>query len=273
MAEIHVEKAEEPDTSGGSPTDSKTVSPDVEMEDVQDDSITEDATAAGDENTLGEGIDIVAEGEAKKNGEETEEKEVEEDEEEEEEEEEEESLTLPLSKIKKIFKMDADYIAASQGAVYATGLATELFIQYLVEQASSLAKRSKRKKIMYSDFSDAVKGHDSLIFLKDTVPEKQKLADLLARNIIDSTGRPTELNPATAHTDIIEKEDTGNGKVSGGSKAKNGKNSSKPLIKGQQTLNFSNVKKDKPIKKAVIHDLIANDIDDEPATKDVVMIE
>lgn len=272
MAEIHVERAEEPDTSAGSPIDSKTVSPDVEMEDVQDVSITEDSKAPGDENIEGEGDDIVGEGEAKKDKEEVEEKVEVEVEEQEEDDEEEESLTLPLSKIKKIFKMDADYIAASQSAVYATGLATELFIQYLVEQASSLAKRSKRKKIMYSDFSDAVKGHDSLIFLKDTVPEKQKLSDLLARNIIDSTGRPTELNPATAHTDIIEKEDTGNGKLSGGSKAKNGKNSSKPLIKGQQTLNFSNVKKDKPIKKAVIHDLIANDIDDEP-TKDVVMIE
>lgn len=100
------------------------------------------------------------------------------DEEEEEEEEDQASISLPLSKIKRIFKMDPEYLGASQAAVFATGAATELFIQYITEQAALLAKMEKRKKIMYKDFSTVVSSQDSLNFLSDTIPKTIPLREV-----------------------------------------------------------------------------------------------
>lgn len=273
------------DTPTTTPMESNTATPDVEMRDaaepeqhvVEDEEEEEEEEGEEEEDDDEEEEEEEEEEADEENADKTatiatqleEEVDVEVDvEEEEEEDDDETSLALPMSKIKKIFKMDPDYIAASQSAVYATGLATELFIQYFVEQASSLAKRSKRKKITYSDFSDAVKGHDSLIFLKDTIPEKQKLEDLIARNVLDANGHPTE----TALTVAKGKFDSGDKEADITNKTSS--TSDKIRSKGQQTLKFVSVNReveDKPIKKAVIHDLIAND--EPPVTSDVVMID
>lgn len=160
----------------------------------------------------------------------------------EEDEEEEESLSLPLSKIKRIFKMDPDYLAASQSAVYATGIATELFIQYFVEHASVLAKMDKRKRILYKDFSNAVAGQDSLRFLSDTVPRTQQLGLLIQQNkvnLIDETGVPEYRAPE-------EPENTQHNAP---------KTHIPPVLpKGQQTLTF--VQQNEP-KKAPINNLVS----------------
>jgi DNA polymerase epsilon subunit 4 len=160
------------------------------------------------------------------------------------------SLSLPLSKIKRVFKMDPDYVAASQSAVYATGVATELFIQYFVEQASMFAKVDKRKKIQYKDFSNAVANHDALAFLSDTVPKTAPIGDLVRNKAVT-----VDTNEEIAIKDdkTIEKDLDRNQRV---------------LPKGQQTLNFSS---GTPIKKAVIHDLIA-DNNDSNDNQDVVML-
>lgn len=151
------------------------------------------------------------------------------------------TLSLPLSKIKKIFKMDPDYVAALQSAVYATGLATELFIQHMVEQAASMARMGKRKKINYVDFSDAVKGHESLMFLRDTVPEKRRLDELMAQKVLDALGQPTELDPTAAALQPAAEEEASPPPPS-------------------TTLQFGATAKDegRPLKKAVITDLIAS---------------
>lgn len=96
----------------------------------------------------------------------------------EEEEDDQASISLPMSKIKRIFKMDPEYFGASQAAVFATGAATELFIQYITEQAALLAKMEKRKKIMYKDFSAVVSTQDSLNFLSDTIPKTIPLREV-----------------------------------------------------------------------------------------------
>ncbi|KAL7663894.1 DNA polymerase epsilon subunit C [[Candida] zeylanoides] len=154
------------------------------------------------------------------------------------------TLTLPLSKIKKIFKMDPDYVAASQSAVYATGLATELFIQHMVEQAASMARMGKRKKINYVDFSDAVKGHESLMFLRDTVPEKKRLDELIAQKVLDASGQPSELDPTAAAAQSVAEEEA----------------TPPPPPTGQQIFQSGAAAKDegRPLKKAVITDLIAS---------------
>ncbi|ODV77369.1 histone-fold-containing protein [Suhomyces tanzawaensis NRRL Y-17324] len=155
-------------------------------------------------------------------------------------------LSLPLSKIKRIFRMDPDYLAASQNAVYATGLATELFIQYFVEQASLLAKMDKRKKITYKDFSNAVASHDSLNFLSDTVPKTQPIGSLLERKVVNV---PSKVDPKAFKENLMGKPEE-----QGQSKSTVKKKST--LSKGQQTLPFAATKAEPRIKKAVIDDLV-----------------
>lgn len=111
-------------------------------------------------------------------------------------------LSLPIAKIKRIFKLDPDFLGASQSAVYATGLATELFIQYFAEQASLLAKMDKRKKLQYKDFSNAVGAHDSLNFLSDTVPKTQPLEDLIKKKKINLTKADEELLAQSLEEDV-----------------------------------------------------------------------
>lgn len=162
-------------------------------------------------------------------------------------------LTLPISKIKKIFKMDPDYLAASQSAVYATGVATELFVQYFVEHATLSAKVDKRKKVLYKDFSSAVSTQDSLLFLSDTVPKTQPIGELISQkkvNLIGDNAEDDTPELETTESDIPAPV------------VKKAKPSS-TLSKGQQTLNFLADKDIKPIKKAVIHDLMSNDDDTE----------
>lgn len=189
----------------------------------------------------------------------------EDDDDEEEEEEEEESLSLPLSKIKKIFKMDPDYLAASQSAVYATGLATELFIQYFTEQSLVLAKMDKRKKLQYKDFSNAVASQDSLNFLSDTVPKTQPIGELINSKKVNVNSHDNNEIRESGNTEIdeikVDEPVIDTKKV-------------KPLAKGQQTLNFSATNtatesiNPMPIKKSVISDMVTTDNETEVTSKE-----
>lgn len=89
---------------------------------------------------------------------------------------------LPLSKVKKIFKVDPEHLGASEAAVFTTAVATELFIQFFTEQASLIARSDKRKKLQYKDFSAAVMNIEQLQFLTDTVPQTHNLQGLVAKN-------------------------------------------------------------------------------------------
>lgn len=189
----------------------------------------------------------------------------EDDDDEEEEEEEEESLSLPLSKIKKIFKMDPDYLAASQSAVYATGLATKLFIQYFTEQSLVLAKMDKRKKLQYKDFSNAVASQDSLNFLSDTVPKTQPIGELINSKKVNVNSHDNNEIRESGNTEIdeikVDEPVIDTKKV-------------KPLAKGQQTLNFSATNtatesiNPMPIKKSVISDMVTTDNETEVTSKE-----
>ncbi|CAI5757584.1 unnamed protein product [Candida verbasci] len=145
-------------------------------------------------------------------------------------------LSLPLSKIKKIFKMDPEYQGASQSAVYTTGLATELFVQYLTEQANLLAKMEKRKKIQYKDFANCIQNHDSLQFLTDTIPKTQPIGDLINEKKVN----------------LLKEQDPKQSKTKA-PKESNNVPVQKELETGQQTLPFI---AEKPIKKAGINDLV-----------------
>lgn len=153
------------------------------------------------------------------------------------------TLSLPISKIKKIFKMDPDYFSASSGALYATGLATELFVQYLVEQASVNARMEKRKKLQYKDFSSAVSVQDSLHFLSDTVPKSQPIGELIQQK---------KINVTTDQPDTFPEEPTNENESASITPAPHA------LPKGQQTLPFGTLPNPPPVKKAVIHNLMSD---------------
>ncbi|ABN65370.2 DNA-directed DNA polymerase epsilon, subunit C [Scheffersomyces stipitis CBS 6054] len=182
--------------------------------------------------------------------------------------EDEQLLTLPIAKIKRIFKLDPDYVSASQSAVYATGLATELFIQYFTEQASLLAKMDKRKKIQYRDFSTSVASHDALAFLSDTVPRTQPIGELIQKkqvNLLETEEILSVVNPEASSAAIGNSSaavPTSTSTDAVVADASNNVNREAPVVKvkslpkGQQTLDFAVAR---PFKKAVIHDLMSND--------------
>ncbi|RCK60839.1 DNA polymerase epsilon subunit C [Candida viswanathii] len=186
--------------------------------------------------------------------------------------EESQNLTLPISKIKRIFKMDPDYAGASASAVYTAGLATELFVQYFAEQASLLAKMEKRKKIQYKDFANAVSAHDALNFLGDTIPKTHPIGELVQLKKVhvkpSATAKAVKPAGSGAAGDVADGSAAGAGGVPVGARPKD------VLPKGQQTLNFpiagsSAVKKPEGITlKNSILDLVTRDDD---ADKDVVM--
>jgi len=104
---------------------------------------------------------------------------------------------LPLSKIKKIFKTDPEHVSASEAAVFSTAIATELFIQYFTEQASLIARSEKRKKLQYKDFSTAVSNIEQLHFLGDTVPKTVNLKKLVDNNKVNYSSKPLEKGQKT----------------------------------------------------------------------------
>lgn len=158
-------------------------------------------------------------------------------------------MSLPLSKIKRIFKMDPEYFGSSSSAVYATGVATELFVQYLVEHASVLAKMDKRKKIQYKDFSNAVSSQDALYFLSDTIPKTQTVGQAVKEKLINMTDADL-----AKYADIIEDNADDAQAATSGSRA------APVLPKGQSSLPFEPLPK-ATFKKAVLHDLMSNDDD------------
>lgn len=157
------------------------------------------------------------------------------------------TMSLPLSKIKRIFKIDPDYFGSSASAVYATGVATELFVQYLAEHASVLAKLEKRKKIQYKDLSNAVSTQDALHFLSDTIPRTQTVGLAIKEKKINLSE-----SDKSKHADIVGEEQVEN------EEASSGRPTLPPLPKGQTSLPFEPVPKSE-VKKAVIHDLVLND--------------
>ncbi|PNS16048.1 hypothetical protein CAC42_4449 [Sphaceloma murrayae] len=82
------------------------------------------------------------------------------------------TATLPLARTKKILSADEELCSVSNNAAFAITIATEQFLQYLVEQTHNVVKaeRKPRRNIQYRDVANAVARHDNLEFLTDVVP-------------------------------------------------------------------------------------------------------
>lgn len=77
-----------------------------------------------------------------------------------------------MTRVKKIIHADDDLATCSNNAAFAIAVATEQFLQYLVEQTHHVVKaeRKPRRNIQYRDVANAVARHDNLEFLTDVVP-------------------------------------------------------------------------------------------------------
>ncbi|KAF2771540.1 histone-fold-containing protein, partial [Teratosphaeria nubilosa] len=83
------------------------------------------------------------------------------------------TVSLPLARVKKIIHADEDIGPCSNNAAFAITLATEMFLQHLVEQAYNIVKaeRKPRRNIQYRDVANAVSRVENLEFLSDVVPK------------------------------------------------------------------------------------------------------
>jgi histone H3/H4 len=83
----------------------------------------------------------------------------------EEEEEEEGGSSLPLSRVKRIIKLDPDISRVTGDAAFLIATATELFLSLLTREASAVAVAAGRKTLTDLDFARAAAGHPALTFL------------------------------------------------------------------------------------------------------------
>lgn len=90
-------------------------------------------------------------------------------------------LTLPLSKVRKIIKLDPEHVSATEGATFLLAMATELFVMDVTHEASLVTKSMRRRKIMYQDFQKAVAAGEKYAFVRDIVPKRAPLGELVQR--------------------------------------------------------------------------------------------
>ncbi|GAN08576.1 histone-fold-containing protein [Mucor ambiguus] len=101
---------------------------------------------------------------------------------------------LPLARIKRVIKEDKDVSLINAEATFCIAYATELFMEYLVTEAFSKAKKEKRKTVYYKDLASTVKESDQLEFLEDVIPTTMTLKDAMAKrkeNVTDDTAPST----------------------------------------------------------------------------------
>ncbi|KAK5136576.1 hypothetical protein LTR08_002590 [Meristemomyces frigidus] len=83
------------------------------------------------------------------------------------------TVSLPLARVKKIIHTDDDIGNCSNNAAFLITVATEMFLQHLVEQAYNIVKseRKPRRNLAYRDVASAVARVENLEFLTDVVPK------------------------------------------------------------------------------------------------------
>ncbi|CAL5223848.1 g6431 [Coccomyxa viridis] len=88
---------------------------------------------------------------------------------------------LPLMRVKKLMKEEADVKAVAGDASYAAARATEFLIEELARRAFDITAKSNRDIISYNDIATAVSEWPAAIFLQDIVPKRMPLSELIKR--------------------------------------------------------------------------------------------
>lgn len=89
-----------------------------------------------------------------------------------------------MSRIKKIVKLDPEHISSTETANYMLGIATELFVKQLTADAVEITKGRGKKKVMYTDMQQAVSRSEAYTFMRDLVPKKVPVGELVRKGII-----------------------------------------------------------------------------------------
>ncbi|KAK4574804.1 hypothetical protein LTR86_001646 [Recurvomyces mirabilis] len=103
------------------------------------------------------------------------------------------TVSLPLARVKKIINVDDDVGNCSNNAAFVITAATEMFLQYLVEQSYNIVKseRKPRRNIQYRDVANAVARVENLEFLADVVPKTTTFKAFKQRQAKDVTNTTT----------------------------------------------------------------------------------
>lgn len=99
-----------------------------------------------------------------------------------------EILKLPLARIKRLFASDDENTSALKKAHIAVGLATQIFIEKLVDQALSVHNLNAggdkvENKITYDDLA-VVANIEPFVFLKLLIPERISLIDAYNEHLL-----------------------------------------------------------------------------------------
>ncbi|KAL1311804.1 hypothetical protein AAFC00_001884 [Neodothiora populina] len=119
------------------------------------------------------------------------------------------TVSLPLARVKKIIHADEDIANCSNNAAFAITIATEQFLQYLVEQTHNVVKseRKQRRNIQYRDVAGAVSRVDNLEFLTDVVPKTMTYKEYKAKKAKEEangkTNGQTKLTNGTKSTNGV----------------------------------------------------------------------
>lgn len=100
---------------------------------------------------------------------------------------------LPLSKVKRIGKVDQDSMITSNMGYIAAAFAAEYFVQTFVEQAMvSTRKKNRTSRLTYDDLLECVRNRDDFVFLEDVIRRKS----------MDRTSKPKSQHENTQQGDI-----------------------------------------------------------------------
>jgi histone H3/H4 len=88
--------------------------------------------------------------------------------------------TIPMQKVKQIMKLDPK-VQATQDAVYAITVATQLFLELLTMESFSCCKSSGQKTIQYQHIAQIIGEIHEFEFLTDIVPLKIPYEDALEK--------------------------------------------------------------------------------------------
>ncbi|KAI5363073.1 Putative transcription factor CBF/NF-Y/archaeal histone domain, histone-fold [Septoria linicola] len=122
------------------------------------------------------------------------------------------TVSLPLARVKKIINTDPDINQCSNNAAFVITVATEMFLQHLVEQAFKQVKSEHgpkpRRNIQYRDVANAVARVENLEFLSDVVPRTMTMKQFKQK-------AAKEAAPAAAGTENGEVLGKGQGTLDG----------------------------------------------------------
>ncbi|KAI9270411.1 histone-fold-containing protein [Phascolomyces articulosus] len=91
------------------------------------------------------------------------------------------TTTLPIARVKRVIKEDKEVSLINAEATFCVAYATELFMEYLVKEGFTRARKEKRKTVYYKDLASAVSEVEQFEFLEDVIPHTMTLKAALER--------------------------------------------------------------------------------------------